>query len=45
MASAPLPSPASIRCKGILFDIEGILILSIGSAEPGNAIPERDLAR
>jgi len=33
MASSLLSSPVQIRCKGILFDMDGILISSIGSVE------------
>jgi len=31
--SCPHPSPVQIHCKGILFDMDGILISSIGSVE------------
>jgi sugar-phosphatase len=33
MASRVAPSPARIRCQGILFDMDGILTSSIGSVE------------
>lgn len=33
MASSPEPSAAQIQCKGILFDMDGILISSISSVE------------
>jgi len=33
MASSVASSPITIRCKGILFDMDGILISSIGSVE------------
>jgi sugar-phosphatase len=33
MASSIASSPVSIRCKGILFDMDGILTSSIGSVE------------
>jgi sugar-phosphatase len=33
MASSIATSPVQIRCKGILFDMDGILISSIGSVE------------
>src|ERR1035441_9882450 len=33
MASYLAPSSVLIRCKGILFDMDGILISSIGSVE------------
>lgn len=33
MASTLASSPVQIRCKGILFDMDGILISSIGSVE------------
>jgi len=33
MASSIAPSPVQIRCKGILFDMDGILISSLGSVE------------
>jgi sugar-phosphatase len=33
MGSAIASSPVQIRCKGILFDMDGILISSIGSVE------------
>ena len=33
MASSVASSPVIIRCKGILFDMDGILISSIGSVE------------
>jgi sugar-phosphatase len=33
MASSIVPSPVQLRCKGILFDMDGILISSIGSVE------------
>ena len=33
MASSIASSPVQIRCKGILFDMDGILISSIGSVE------------
>lgn len=33
MASSKTSSPVLIRCKGILFDMDGILISSIGSVE------------
>lgn len=33
MASKPVSSPVEIRCKGVLFDMDGILISSIGSVE------------
>jgi len=33
MALPISPSPVSIRCKGILFDMDGILISSLGSVE------------
>jgi sugar-phosphatase len=33
MASSQLPSPVVIRCKGILFDMDGVLISSLGSVE------------
>jgi len=33
MASSIVPSPVQVRCKGILFDMDGILISSIGSVE------------
>jgi sugar-phosphatase len=32
-ASAPLAEPVIVRCKGILFDMDGILISSLGSVE------------
>ncbi|WP_109488751.1 HAD family hydrolase [Occallatibacter savannae] len=33
MAPKSVPSPVEIRCKGVLFDMDGILISSIGSVE------------
>ena len=33
MPSSVSPAPVLIRCKGILFDMDGILISSIGSVE------------
>lgn len=33
MATSIAPSPVQLRCKGILFDMDGILISSIGSVE------------
>ena len=33
MASFLGPSPVQIRCKGVLFDMDGILISSLGSVE------------
>jgi mannitol-1-/sugar-/sorbitol-6-phosphatase len=33
MASKVVSSPVEIRCKGVLFDMDGILISSIGSVE------------
>lgn len=33
MALSSVSSPVTIRCKGILFDMDGILISSIGSVE------------
>jgi len=33
MASSPVSSPVLIHCKGILFDMDGILISSIASVE------------
>jgi sugar-phosphatase len=33
MASSLAPSPVQIHCKGILFDMDGILISSLGSVE------------
>jgi len=33
MASKAVSSPVEIRCKGVLFDMDGILISSIGSVE------------
>ncbi len=33
MASSLKSSPVSLRCKGILFDMDGILISSLGSVE------------
>src|SRR5579859_5590909 len=33
MASSQTSSPVEIRCKGVLFDMDGILISSIGSVE------------
>ncbi len=33
MASSQTTSPVEIRCKGVLFDMDGILISSIGSVE------------
>jgi sugar-phosphatase len=33
MASSIAPSPVEIRCQGILFDMDGILISSLGSVE------------
>jgi len=33
MASSPPSSPVLIRCKGILFDMDGVLISSLGSVE------------
>jgi sugar-phosphatase len=33
MALSEISSPVSLRCKGILFDMDGILISSIGSVE------------
>jgi sugar-phosphatase len=33
MASRAVSSPVEIRCKGVLFDMDGILISSIGSVE------------
>jgi sugar-phosphatase len=33
MASSLLSSPVTIRCKGILFDMDGVLISSLGSVE------------
>lgn len=33
MASKAASSPVEIRCKGVLFDMDGILISSIGSVE------------
>jgi len=32
-ASSPLAAPVTVRCKGILFDMDGILISSLGSVE------------
>jgi sugar-phosphatase len=31
--AAPLAEPVTVRCKGILFDMDGILISSLGSVE------------
>jgi sugar-phosphatase len=33
MALSATPSPVLIRCKGVLFDMDGILISSLGSVE------------
>jgi sugar-phosphatase len=33
MASTLAPSPVQIRCNGILFDMDGILVSSLGSVE------------
>ncbi len=33
MASSLASSPVLVRCKGILFDMDGILISSLGSVE------------
>src|SRR5271165_1134364 len=33
MASSHLSSPVTLRCQGILFDMDGILISSLGSVE------------
>ena len=33
MAFSPVSSPVTVRCKGILFDMDGILISSLGSVE------------
>jgi mannitol-1-/sugar-/sorbitol-6-phosphatase len=33
MASSVASSPVTIRCKGVLFDMDGILISSLGSVE------------
>jgi mannitol-1-/sugar-/sorbitol-6-phosphatase len=33
MASSVASSPVTVRCKGILFDMDGILISSLGSVE------------
>jgi len=33
MASSPTSSIAQIRCKGVLFDMDGILVSSLGSVE------------
>jgi sugar-phosphatase len=33
MASSLISSPVTIRCKGILFDMDGVLISSLGSVE------------
>jgi sugar-phosphatase len=33
MAFSNAPSPVEIRCKGVLFDMDGILISSLGSVE------------
>ena len=33
MASSIASSPVVVRCKGILFDMDGILISSLGSVE------------
>ena len=33
MASSVLSSPVEIRCKGILFDMDGILVSSLGSVD------------
>lgn len=33
MASSILSSPVAVQCKGILFDMDGILISSLGSVE------------
>jgi sugar-phosphatase len=33
MGSSKTASPVSVRCKGILFDMDGILISSLGSVE------------
>jgi len=33
MSSSLLSSPVTIRCKGILFDMDGVLISSLGSVE------------
>jgi mannitol-1-/sugar-/sorbitol-6-phosphatase len=33
MALSVLSSPVSIRCKGVLFDMDGILVSSLGSVE------------
>lgn len=33
MAASILSSPAILRCKGVLFDMDGILISSLGSVE------------
>jgi sugar-phosphatase len=33
LASNPAGSPVEIRCKGVLFDMDGILISSLGSVE------------
>jgi len=33
MASSLPPSPVTILCKGILFDMDGVLISSLGSVE------------
>jgi len=31
--ASPIASPAQIKCKGVLFDMDGILVSSIGSVE------------
>jgi|SRR5579862_505839 len=33
MVSSPASSPVQVRCQGILFDMDGILISSLGSVE------------
>src|SRR5579863_4502833 len=33
MVSSPASSPVQVRCQGILFDMDGILISSVGSVE------------
>ena len=33
MVSSVLSSPVTVRCKGVLFDMDGILISSLGSVE------------
>ncbi|MGC9157894.1 MAG: HAD-IA family hydrolase [Terracidiphilus sp.] len=33
MASSPVASPVRLQCQGILFDMDGILISSVGSVE------------